>query len=33
MASTDKTTLGFNQWVETDKPVMADFNADNALAE
>jgi len=30
MASTNKTSmLNLNQWLATDKPVMADFNADN----
>ena len=29
MASTNKTAHGLNLWVETDKPVMNDFNTDN----
>lgn len=33
MPSTNKTKLGFNQWFPTDKPKMADFNADNTLAD
>ena len=33
MASTNKTALGFNKWIETDKPVMDDFNNDNKIAE
>ncbi len=33
MASTNKTSLGFNQWIGTDKPKWADFNADNALLD
>lgn len=32
MPSTNKTDLGFNQWVLTDQPEMGDFNADNELA-
>ena len=33
MASTNKTSLGFNQWISTDKPKWADFNADNTLLD
>ena len=33
MASTNKTALGFNKWIETDKPVMDDFNNDNQIVE
>lgn len=33
MASTNKTSLGFNQWIGADKPKWADFNADNALLD
>jgi hypothetical protein len=29
MGSTNKTSLGLNQWLPTDKPVMNDFNQDN----
>jgi len=29
MSSTNKTSLGLNQWVNTDTPKMEDFNADN----
>lgn len=33
MSSTNKTGLGFNQWILADKPTMEDFNADNVLVE
>lgn len=33
MASTYKTNLGFNKWLESDKPRMEDFNRDNELVE
>lgn len=33
MASTNKTSLGFNQWIGSDKPKWADFNADNLLLD
>ena len=33
MASTNKTSLGLNQWVGSDKPKWADFNADNRLID
>lgn len=34
MASTNKfPNTGLNQWVETDKPDMADFNRDNQLLD
>lgn len=34
MASTNKTTnLGLNQWLSSDAPKMADFNADNATID
>ncbi len=33
MASTNKTSLGFNQWIGSDKPKWADFNADNRLID
>lgn len=33
MPSTNKTPLGFNQWVGTDTPKREDFNADNALSD
>ncbi len=34
MASTNQTeTLGLNQWVSSDIPKMADFNADNLKVE
>lgn len=34
MSSTNKTTeLGLNIWTSTDRPKMADFNADNAILE
>ena len=34
MASTNQTeTLGLNQWVASDTPKMADFNADNQKIE
>ena len=29
MSSTNKTSLGLNQWINTDTPKMEDFNADN----
>ncbi|HIZ82792.1 MAG TPA: hypothetical protein H9668_00010 [Firmicutes bacterium] len=31
MPSTNKTSLGLNQWVLSDQPVMNDFNSDNAI--
>ena len=31
MSSTNKTSLGLNQWVLSDQPVMNDFNSDNAI--
>ena len=31
MPSTNKTSLGLNQWVLSDQPVMDDFNSDNTL--
>lgn len=33
MSSTNKTSLGFNQWILEDKPRMEDFNSDNALMD
>ena len=33
MASTNKTALGLNQWVSTDRPKWADFNQDNLIIE
>lgn len=33
MSSTNKTELGFNQWVKTDSPCMEDFNSDNQISE
>ena len=33
MSSTNKTSLGFNQWILEDKPRMEDFNSDNALVD
>lgn len=33
MASTFKTDLGFNKWILSDKPMMEDFNTDNALTD
>ncbi len=34
MPSTNKTSkLGLNQWVETDRPMRNDFNADNMLVD
>lgn len=33
MASSQKTPLGFNKWIGTDMPQMADFNADNDLSD
>jgi|GEM_PF-1547476 len=33
MPSTNKTPLGLNQWLLSDKPAMDDFNADNLIAE
>lgn len=31
MASSNKTSLGLNQWVESDTPSMSDFNGDNSI--
>lgn len=31
MPSTNKTDIGLNQWITTDKPLMEDFNADNRI--
>lgn len=31
MSSTNKTSLGLNQWVLSDQPVMNDFNSDNSI--
>lgn len=31
MASAEKTAIGLNQWAISDKPKLADFNADNLL--
>lgn len=33
ISSTNKTTLGLNQWRGADKPKMADFNSDNAIID
>lgn len=33
MPSTNKTSLGLNQWVLSDQPVMSDFNSDNAIVD
>lgn len=33
MAASNKTPLGFNQWISSDKPKREDFNADNLLAD
>ena len=33
MASAEKTSMGLNQWVGTDKPKMADFNTDNEIID
>ena len=34
MSSTNKyPNTGLNHWVETDRPVMADFNYDNQIIE
>lgn len=33
MASTNKTPLGLNQWVETDRPKRSDFVNDNAILD
>ena len=33
MPSTNKTSAGLNQWIGSDKPKMADFNADNAIID
>lgn len=31
MSSSNKTSLGLNQWVESDTPGMSDFNGDNSI--
>lgn len=33
MSSTNKTSLGLNQWVGTDKPKREDFNEDNRITD
>ena len=33
MASTNKTSLGLNQWVASDKPVRQDFVNDNTIVD
>lgn len=33
MASSSKTSLGLNQWAESDKPTMKDFNSDNSITD
>lgn len=33
MASTNKTSLGLNQWISVDKPKWADFNSDNQIID
>lgn len=33
MASSGKTPLGLNRWVDTDKPKMEDFNQDNEILD
>ncbi len=33
MASTNKTPLGLNQWIETDRPKRSDFVNDNAIID
>ena len=33
MSATNKTPLGLNQWVSSDKPVMAAFNEDNQIID
>ena len=33
MSSTNKTPLGLNQWIETDRPKRTDFVNDNAILD
>lgn len=33
LASSGKTSLGLNRWVDTDKPKMEDFNQDNEILD
>lgn len=33
MPSTDKTSLGLNQWLPNDKPTMEDLNKDNVVID
>lgn len=33
MASTNKTSLGLNQWIDTDRPKRTDFVNDNAIID
>lgn len=33
LASSGKTPLGLNRWVDTDKPKMEDFNQDNEILD
>lgn len=33
MGSTNKTSLGLNQWVASDKPVRQDFVTDNSIID
>ena len=33
MASTNKTELGFNEWIGSDRPMMEDYNSDNTICD